>query len=175
MPGYFEFGAAFCRICGHPDYHPHWLAHYRPDSPFYLHYTRDEQGTIWTTACAGCSLATGLAALAASNPSSRGAQQGLIAECRRYWERISNRVPPPPPGPPPIPVAAREEAARAEVAGWQHDAAGTPHSSSSSDPTGRHHEAVQDALYDEAVWSALYDEAVWSGAAWDDGRPWRTW
>ena len=169
----FELGAAVCRICGTPDYHPDWQRHYRalPDSPF-----RDEQGTIWTTAYARCSLATALADLAASTnpPIYQVDHRDLIAACQRYWERINHWVPPPPPGPPPI-RAAREEAARAEVAGWQHDAAGTPHSSSSSDPTGQHHEAVQDELHDEAIGSALYDEAVWSGAAWDDGRPWRTW
>ena len=126
---HFEFGAAYCRICGNPDYRPLWQEHFPalPESSYYLHYTRDEDGTIWTTACAGCSLATGLVHLAVSNPNSDEAQRGLIAECRRYWERICNRVPPPPPGPPPARVAARGEAALPEAGAREE--AGAPQSS----------------------------------------------
>ena len=61
-PREYASSQALCRICGDPDFHPHWRQHPAglPDDPFYLHYMRDEQGTICTTACAGCSLANGL-------------------------------------------------------------------------------------------------------------------
>ena len=48
----YGFGLAICRICGDPDFH----------------YMRNEQGTICTTACAGCSLANGLGDLMAHWP-----------------------------------------------------------------------------------------------------------
>ena len=59
---YSEYASsqALCRICGDPDHHPHWRKHLDglPDSPFYVHYTRGDQGAIWTTTCRGCSLQT---------------------------------------------------------------------------------------------------------------------
>ena len=97
-----------CRICGDPDYHPHWREHPDglPDSPFYLHYTRDDQGTIWTTTCRGCSLRSNLTDLLAFGPPNQADEirQGLLAEMGRYDERGSRRAPPPPPGSPPFPA-----------------------------------------------------------------------
>ena len=90
----YGFGRAICWICGDPDFHPHWRQHPAglPDGPFYLHYMRDEQGTICTTACAGCSLANGLGDLLAHWPlESREIQQGLIAEMTRYHDAVLGR------------------------------------------------------------------------------------
>ena len=95
---------ALCRICGDPDQHPHWRKHLDglPDSPFYVHYTRGDQGIIWTTTCRGCSLQSHLFDHLTSWPLE--VWQGLLVEMGRYGERWSRRAPPPPPGSPPFPA-----------------------------------------------------------------------
>ena len=95
---------ALCRICGDPDHHPHWRKHLDglPDSPFYVHYTRGDQGAIWTTTCRGCSLQSHLFDHLTSWPLE--VWQGLLVEMGRCNERGSGRAPPPPPGSPPFPA-----------------------------------------------------------------------
>ena len=95
---------ALCRICGDPDHHPHWRKHLDglPDSPFYVHYTRGDQGAIWTTTCRGCSLQSHLFDHLTSWPLE--VWQGLLVEMGRCNERGSRRAPPPPPGSPPFPA-----------------------------------------------------------------------
>ena len=103
-PREYPSSKALCRICGNPDDHPHWRKHLDglPDSPFYVHYTRGDQGTIWTTTCRGCSLQSHLFDHLTSWPLE--VWQGLLVEMGRYGERWSRRAPPPPPGSPPFPA-----------------------------------------------------------------------
>ena len=103
-PREYASSQALCRICGDLDYHPHWRKHLDglPDSPFYVHYTRGDQGAIWTTTCRGCSLQSRLFDHLTSWPLE--VWQGLLVEMGRYDERWSRRAPPPPPGSPPFPA-----------------------------------------------------------------------
>ena len=103
-PREYPSSKALCRICGNPDDHPHWRKHLDglPDSPFYVHYTRGDQGTIWTTTCRGCSLQSHLFDHLTSWPLE--VWQGLLVEMGRNGERWSRRAPPPPPESPPFPA-----------------------------------------------------------------------
>ena len=90
----YDFGAAYCTVCKGPGYHHDWLPHdHGIISPCTL-YTRDEEGTIWTTVGAGCRLVDNLKNIVYSKLAPRETHGDIITECERYWERVSNPVPP---------------------------------------------------------------------------------